>query len=182
MKKLSLYIFFLLMWCNVGFAIDNWRIEQVLNNEFTEVSTNGMVTDGDRYRLHISNNGKCNTVEDGFTFFTKANHPNILNIIGKKVLLEAMGVKIFSEVKTVLPAMGGHLVWLTNGLYNIEEHGKFLENSEKLEVNLIAVYYDEKTSWDAEDFFDILFNSWDLTNVYSALMEGKENCLNNKLN
>ena len=101
---------------------------------------------------------------------------------GIKVLLETMGAKIFSEVKTVLPAMGGHLVWLTNGLYNIEEHGKFLENSEKLEVNLIAVYYDENTSWDAEDFFDILFNSWDLTNVYSALMEGKENCLNNKLN
>ena len=171
-----------LMWCNVGFAIDNWRIEQVLNNEFTEVSTNGMVTDGDRYRLHISNNGKCNTVEDGFTFYTRANHPDILSIVGKQVLLEAMGSKMLSEVKTVYPAMGGHLVWMSNGLYNIDEHAKFLENNKILEVKLLAVYSDYKnnTGWNAEDMFDILFNSWDLTNVYNALMLGKKDCLKNK--
>jgi len=27
--------------------------------------------------------------------------------------------------------------------------------------------------------FDILYNSWDLTNVYDALMQGKKNCLEN---
>ena len=63
MRKLSLYIFLGLMFCNSGLAIDNWRIEQVMDNKFTEVSTNGIVTDGDRYRLHISNDGKCSSVE-----------------------------------------------------------------------------------------------------------------------
>ena len=169
------------MWCNVGFAIENWKIEQIINNKFTEVSTNGIVTDGDRYRLHISNNGKCNTVEDGFTFYTRTNHPDISSIVGKKVLLEAMGSKMLSDVKAVYPAMGGHLVWLSNGLYKLEEHAKFLEDKKILEVKLLAVYsdYENNTGWNAEDMFDILFNSWDLTNVYDALMQGKKNCLEN---
>ena len=181
MKKLYLYIFVILMWCSVGFAIENWKIEQRINNKFTEVSTNGIVTDGDRYRLHISNNGKCNTVEDGFTFYTRTNHPDISSIVGKKVLLEAMGSKMLSDVKAVYPAMGGHLVWLSNGLYKLEEHAKFLEDKKILEVKLLAVYsdYENNTGWNAEDMFDILFNSWDLTNVYDALMQGKKNCLEN---
>jgi len=181
MRKLSLYIFLGLMFCNSGFAIDNWRIEQVMDNKFTEVSTNGIVTDGDRYRLHISNNGKCNSVEDGFTFYTMTNHSDILSIIGKQVLLEAMGSKMLSKVKTVYPAMGGHLVWLSNGLYDIDKHAKFLEDNKILEVKLISVYsdYEKKMGWNAEDMFDILFNSWDLTNVYDALMQGKKDCLEN---
>lgn len=181
MKKLIAIVVLSLLWYNVGFTIGNWRIQPVANNKFIEVSINGNVTDGDRYRLHISNKGKCNAVEDGFTFYTKINHPDILSIKGKQILLEAMGSKMLSEVKTVYPAMGGHLVWLSNGLYDIDEHAKFLENNKILEVKLISVYsdYETKIGWNAEDMFDILYNSWDLTNVYDALMQGKKNCLEN---
>ena len=78
MKKISLYVFFVLVFGNFGFAMDNWKIEQVLDNKFTQVSTHGTVTYGDKYTLHILNNGKCNIVEDGFTFYTTSNHPDIL--------------------------------------------------------------------------------------------------------
>jgi hypothetical protein len=179
MKKLLIIVVLGLLWCNVGFTIGNWRIQPVANNEFIEVSINGNVTKGDRYRLHITNKGKCNAVEDGFTFFTMTNHPDILNIKGKKILIEAMGSKILSKVKTVYPAMGGHFVWLSNGVYDIDEHAKFLQNNKILEVKLISVYsdYEKKIGLNAEDMFDVIFNSWDLTNVYNALMQGKKNCL-----
>ncbi len=164
---------------NIGFAMDNWKIEQVLNNKFTQVSTNGIITHGAKYSLHILNNGECNVVEDSFTFYTTSNHPEILNIEGKAVLLEAMDTKILSEIKTVFPAMLGHLVWISNGLYNIEEHARFLENANTLDVTLLAVYsdYSNDIGWSAENMFDVLHNSWDLSNAFNALMQGKKDCL-----
>ena len=68
-------------------AVENWEIEKVLNNKFISVSTHGTVTHGDKYRLLISTQGKCDVVEDTFTFYTMAKHPEILNIVNKKILL-----------------------------------------------------------------------------------------------
>ena len=63
---------------------------------------------------------------------TTKNNPNIMKIIGKKVKVKTLGVEIYSEIRTVYPAMLGHLVWFTNGLYDLEQHGKFLDQHEKL--------------------------------------------------
>ena len=74
-------------------AAENWEIERVLNNEFISVSTHGTVTHGDKYRLLISTKGKCDIVEDTFTFYTMSNHPEILDIGKKKLDLRLLEIK-----------------------------------------------------------------------------------------
>ena len=161
-------------------AAENWEIERVLNNEFISVSTHGTVTHGDKYRLLISTKGKCDIVEDTFTFYTMANHPEILDIVKKKVGLEAFGNKILADVKSSSKFLSGHMVWITTGLYKIDDHIKFLENKDELNVKLMIVFkdFEKKTFWQAEEMFDINSNNWNLKNVSEALREGQKLCLN----
>ena len=180
MKKLLSILALALFFSGNAYAIENWEIEKVADGKFTQVSTTGLITYGAEYKLLIRNNNVCKAVEDNFVFYTTKNNPNIMNIIGKKVKVETLGVEIYSEIRTVYPAMLGHLVWFTNGLYDLEQHGKFLDQHEKLNVNLINVYDDSgKKIAPAEEFFDELTNSWNLKNVYKALQKGKKMCLDN---
>ena len=80
MRKFLGIVVLSLLWFDTSSAVENWKIERVLDNKFTEISINGNVTHGDKYRLHIRNNGKCDVVEDSFTFYTMANHSEILNL------------------------------------------------------------------------------------------------------
>ena len=116
MKKfLKITVIWLLFIAN-SYAIENWEIEKVIDGKYTQVSTTGLKTYGAEYKLLIRNNNVCKAVEDNFVFYTTKNNPNIMNIIGKKVKVETLGVEIYSEIRTVYPAMLGHLVWFTNGL------------------------------------------------------------------
>ena len=161
-------------------AVENWEIEKVLNNQFISVSTHGTVTHGDKYRLLISTKGNCDIVEDTFTFYTMANHPEILDIVKKKVGLEAFGNKILADIKSSSKFLGGHMVWITTGLYKLDDHIKFLENKDQLNVKLMIVFkdFEKKTFWQAEEMFDINSNNWNLKNVSEALREGQKLCLN----
>ena len=91
MKKI-LTLVLLVMFNSQVKAIENWEIEKVLNNEFISVSTHGTVTHGDKYRLLISTKGNCDIVEDTFTFYAMANHPNF-RYSQKKIGLEALEIK-----------------------------------------------------------------------------------------
>ena len=180
MKKFLKITIIWLLFIGNSYAIENWEIEKVIDGKYTQVSTTGLITYGAEYKLLISNNNVCKAVEDNFVFYTTKNNPNIMKIIGKKVKVKTLGVEIYSEIRTVYPAMLGHLVWFTNGLYDLEQHGKFLDQHEKLIVNLINVYDNSgKKIAPAEEFFDELTNSWNLKNVYKALKEGKKMCLGN---
>ena len=71
------------------------------------------------------------------------------------------------------------MVWITNGLYKIDDHIKFLQDKDELNVKLMIVFknFEKKTFWKAEDMFDIDFNNWKLKNVSEALKEGQKLCL-----
>ena len=178
MKKILILILFFTFNSQVK-AIENWEIEKILNNKFISVSTHGTITHGDKYRLLISTQGKCDVVEDTFTFYTMAKHPEILNIVNKKIGLEAFGNKMLADVKSSSKFLGGHMIWITNGLYKIDDHIKFLQDKDELNVKLIMVFknLEKKTFWKAEDMFDIDFNIWNLKNVSEALKEGQKLCL-----
>ena len=72
------------------------------------------------------------------------------------------------------------MVWITTGLYKIDDHIKFLENKDELNVKLMIVFkdFEKKTFWQAEEMFDINSNNWNLKNVSEALREGQKLCLN----
>ena len=182
--KIRLVIIVLgLLWSSNSYAVENWKIEKILKNTFTEVSTAGLMCKGCEYRLHISKKGGCKTVEDGFTFYTRVNNPEILNMVGKKIKLQAMGSTIVSEIKAVVPVLNGshHLVWITNGLYELDGHKEFLGEKETMEVKLLVLFDDfkKRTGWEAKDFFDEPTNSWSLKNVSEALEQGQKICLGN---
>ena len=54
----------------------------------------------------------------------------------KKIKIESMGHTIVSEIKTVVPVLNGshHMVWISNGAYELDGHTKFISENEKNEV------------------------------------------------
>ena len=70
MKKLLSIIIFGLLLSDNSYAIENWEIKKVIDNKYIEISTEGLNVKGDKYKLLIKVNGECNTIEDGFTFYT----------------------------------------------------------------------------------------------------------------
>ena len=50
---------------------------------------------------------------------------------------------------------------------------------EKNEVKLLRVFdnFEKKTGWEADEFFSMTTNSWNLKNVAKAIKEGRKICL-----
>jgi hypothetical protein len=166
-----------------SYAVENWEIKKVIDNKYIEISTEGLNVKGDKYKLLIKINGKCNTIEDGFTFYTTKNNSGVMLLPGKKIKVESMGMIFASEIKAVVPVLSGshHMVWISNGAYELEGHTKFISEKEKNDVKLLFVFddFEKKTGWEANEFFSTTTNSWSLTNVSKAVKEGKQMCLDN---
>ena len=183
MKKfLEITILWLFLIGN-SYAIENWEIKKVLDNKYIEISTEGLNVKGDKYKLLMKLNGKCDTIEDGFTFYTTKNNPGVTLLPGKKIKIESMGSTIVSEIVAVVPVLSGshHMVWISNGAYELDGHTEFISEHEKNEVKLLTVFddFEKKTGWEADEFFSTTTNSWNLKNVSKAVKKGREMCLDN---
>ena len=183
MKKLLTIVIFGLLLSGNSYAIENWEIKKVSDNKYIEISTEGLDVKGDKYKLLIKVNGECNTIEDGFTFYTTKNNPGIMLLPGKKIGLESLGHSIASEIIAVVPVLSGshHMVWISNGAYELDGHTEFISEHEKNEVKLLTVFddFEKKTGWEADEFFSTTTNSWNLKNVSKAVKKGREMCLDN---
>tara|TARA_B100002003_G_scaffold194838_1_gene184538 strand:+ start:102 stop:647 length:546 start_codon:yes stop_codon:yes gene_type:complete len=181
MKKLIFLIIFLIINTSVK-AVENWEIEMILDNKFISVSTHGTITHGDKYRLLFNLKGDCSSVEETFTFYTMANHPKILKIKNKKIAYKYNGKNKLSNITSSSKFLGGHIVFISSGLHNVEDLIGLLENRDNLEVNLVGVIDNikKKTGWSSEKMFDINFNSWSLNNFSKSLKKGQSMCLENK--
>ena len=80
-------------------------------------------------------------------------------------------MKIYGEVKVVFPFLMGHLVWISLGHYNVEDHIKLMKEIGQFNIEII-----DKKNFIAEDYFDIPTNEWDLTNYESAITKGQRLC------
>ena len=183
MKKfLEITILWLFLIGN-SYAIENWEIKKVIDNKYIEISTESLNVKGDKYKLLMKLNGKCDTIEDGFTFYTTKNNPGVMLLPGKKIKIESMGKTFASEIKAVVPVLSGshHLVWITNGLYEFEGHTNFISQSEKNDVKLHFVFddFEKGTGWEAKEFFNETENSWSLKNFSEAVKLGQKMCLEN---
>ena len=126
------------------YAVENWEIKKVTDGKYIEISTEGLNVKGDKYKLLMKINGKCDTIEDTFTFYTTKNNPGIMLLPGKKIGLESLGNSIASEIVAVVPVLSGshHMVWISNGAYELDGHTKFISEYEKNEVKLLRVFDD----------------------------------------
>ena len=148
---------------------DKWQVED-WGEGVISVSTHGKVQHGDKiyFRLEKSN---CDVLEHAFTFYTVANHKRIKLLEKELVPLDNNEMKIYGEVKLVFPFLMGHMVWISLGHYNVEDHIKLMKEIGQFNIEII-----DKRNFIAEDYFDIPTNEWDLTNYESAITKGQRLC------
>ena len=184
MRSVLCIIILNLILINSTSAKENWTVEKVLNDEFISISTFGEVTHGDRYRLLINTKGDCKSAEETFTFYTTANHPKILEIENKKIILKYNEKNKLGDIKSSSKFIAGHSVFISTGLLDINEHIKSLNNKPKLNIEILAVVRDieKKTGWNAEEMFDVGFNSWNLKGLSDAIKSAQNMCLNKPKN
>ena len=184
MRSVLCIIILNLILINSTSAKENWTVEKVLNDEFISISTFGEVTHGDRYRLLINTKGDCKSAEETFTFYTTANHPKILDIENKKIILKYNEKNKLGDIKSSSKFIAGHSVFISTGLLDINEHTKSLNNKPKLNIEILAVVRDieKKTGWNAEEMFDVGFNSWNLKGLSDAIKSAQNMCLNKPKN
>ena len=179
-KYLGIIVLGLFLSMNV-YAVENWEIKKIMDNDYIEISTEGLKIKGDKYKLLIKVDGECNTIEEGFTFYTTKNNRGVMLLPGKKIKVESMGHTIASEIVAVVPVLNGsdHIVWISNGAYELDGHTKFISESKKNDVKLLVVFdnFEKRTGWEAKEFFDITENSWSLKNVSEAVQQGRKMCL-----
>ncbi|MDA7830534.1 hypothetical protein N9A57_00955 [Candidatus Pelagibacter sp.] len=180
MRSVLCIIIINLIFINSTSAKENWTVEKVLNDEFISISTFGEVTHGDRYRLLINTKGDCKSAEETFTFYTTANHPKILEIKNKKIIFKYNEKNKVGDIKSSSKFLAGHSVFISTGLLDINEHIKSLNNKPKLNIEILAVVRDieKKTGWNAEEMFDVGFNSWNLKGLSKAIKNAQNMCLN----
>ena len=184
MRSVLCIIILNLILINSTCAKENWTVEKILNDEFISISTFGEVTHGDRYRLLINTKGDCKSAEETFTFYTTANHPKILEIKNKKIILKYNEKNKLGDIKSSSKFIAGHSVFISTGLLNIKEHAKSFNNNPKLNIKILGVINDiqKKTGWNAEEMFDVGFNSWNLKGLSKAIKSAQNMCLNKPKN
>ena len=184
MRSVLCIIILNLILINSTSAKENWTVEKILNDEFISISTFGEVTHGDRYRLLINTKGNCKSVEETFTFYTTANHPKILEIKNKKIIFKYNEKNKVGDIKSSSKFLAGHSVFISTGLLDINEHTKSFNNNPKLNIKILAVVRDiqKKTGWNAEEMFDVGFNSWNLKGLSKAIKSAQNMCLNKPKN
>jgi len=119
--------------------------------------------------------GKCDVVQEYFTFYTILKNPNIKSLKEAVIPIEVNGKKIYSKTLYAIPFLMGHSVWFFNGGYNVEKHIKFYEN---IKVHRIKILSNDGSikNFKAEDYFDIIHNEWNVQNVKNVLLEAKDKC------
>ena len=164
---------------------EKWKVKPSSKLDYIDVSTDGTIQKGDQLRFYVSvgSDGKCNSVEHLFTFYTMTKHPDILHIQGKKISFESMGKLRVSDIKVVYSTehlmLPGHMVLISSGLYDLDKHIDFLRKHKNHDVKLKYIYSDweKKEGWEASEYFDILENSWSLNGADVALNKAKQICL-----
>ena len=184
MRNIFFIIIFNLIIINSTSAKENWIIEKIFDDKYISISTFGTVTYGDKYRLLINTKNDCKIIEETFSFYTTADHPKILEIKNKNTLVEYNGKNKAGIIKSSSKFLAGHSVFISVGLVDINKYLKNLSNSETLNIKILGVIDDieKKTGWEAQEMFDVGFNSWNLKGLPNAIKSAQNMCLNKPKN
>ena len=148
----------------------SWSIEKI-NEKNVMVSMNGQIQHGDRLYFYILS-ANCNRVESLFTFYTTVGNPGIEKLKSQQLFIQLNDNDIQADVRFIYPFLMGHSVWLSLGIFDIEE---FADNLQQYEI--FEVIIQNSTNFVATEYFDIETNYWYLSGLKSALSQGKNLCL-----
>ena len=150
--------------------ISSWEVAPI-DNDGVLVSRNGQVQVGDNIYFYISKSN-CNNLENLFSFYTANNHPRINMLLEQKVYIKINNATGWAKVRFIYPFLMGHSVWLSLGMFDIDDFVETLKPYEKFEVAII-----DKENFVAKEYFDIETNYWYLNGLRNALGRGKKMCL-----
>ena len=133
----------------------------------------------DRMDILIENNENLGVI---VILHEKPTVEHFKQIENTKVEVSTLGQNMLFDLKYVIsaePSMSGYIALISAGVYAIEMPLEFLSKHEELDVKLRYIFtdFENKTGWNASDFFDILENKWNLAGMSEAIKEAQSKCL-----
>ena len=100
------------------------------------ISRNGQVQVGDNLYFYISKSN-CNYLENLFSFYTANNHPRINMLLEEKVYIKINNTTGWAKVRFIYPFLMGHSVWLSLGMFNMDDFAETLKPMINLKLLLL---------------------------------------------
>jgi hypothetical protein len=191
MKPLLTFLTLFLMLGGVAVAEEKkWNVSRSKDGTIVFVGINGEVTYGDSLTFWLKKkDGKCDILQETFTFYSMHKNPNFKNLLGKLIPINIKGLtynngKVYAEVSYTAPFMSGNRALFSMGLYEIEEHIKHLSQFKTYDLTIVNDLNLEGKehpkiikNFKASDYFDIPNNRWNLKGVKEALIQGQKLCM-----
>jgi len=186
MKKLLAIVVLGLLWSNVGSAEDyKWEISTMNEGQTALARMNGDITHGDTLIYSIKNiNGKCEYVQELFTFYTAANNPDIKKIEDKIIPIKFNEEDTHAKAAYINPFLIGHRVMFDMGVYEVNKLIDHISKYKTYNVTIVnelnpksAEQSNMIENFKAVDYFDVPNNSWNLKDVKETILQIQKLCL-----
>ena len=165
-----------------------WDVRSMSNGQTILVLKTGNVTYGDTLMLVLeNNNGKCDYVQESFTFYTTTRNTEVKGIEGKNIPIKFNEVELYARASYVFPFLLGHRVMFSMGSYKVNEYLDYILKYETYAVTIVDEDLSTRVmqphlikNFKASDYFDVPNNSWDLKGAKEAIGKAQKLCLEYK--
>jgi hypothetical protein len=165
-----------------------WDVRSMSNGQTILVLKTGNVTYGDTLMLVLeNNNGKCDYVQESFTFYTTTRNTEVKGIEGKNIPIKFNEVELYARASYVFPFLLGHRVMFSMGSYKVNEYLDYILKYETYAVTIVDEDLSTRVmqphlikNFKASDYFDVPNNSWDLKGAKEAIGKAQKLCLKYK--
>ena len=148
----------------------------------------GNVTYGDTLMLVLENkNGKCEQIQESFTFYTTTKNTEIKAIEGKNIPIKFNEHELYAKASYVFPFLLGHRVMFSMGSYEVNEYLDYMLKYDTYAVTIVDENLSARVmqphlikNFKAADYFDVPNNSWDLEGVKEIIVKAQKLCLEYK--
>ena len=165
-----------------------WDVRSMSNGQTILVLKTGNVTYGDTLMLVLeNNNGKCDYVQESFTFYTTTKNTEVKGIEGKNIPIKFNEDELYARASYVFPFLLGHRVMFSMGSYKVNEYLNYILKYETYAVTIVDENLSTRVmqphlikNFKASDYFDVPNNSWDLKGLEEAIGKAQKLCLEYK--
>ena len=165
-----------------------WDVRSMSNGQTILVLKTGNVTYGDTLMLVLeNNNGKCDYIQESFTFYTTTKNTEVKEIEGKNIPIKFNEDELYARASYVFPFLLGHRVMFSMGSYKVNEYLNYILKYETYAVTIVDENLSTRVmqphlikNFKASDYFDVPNNSWDLKGVEEAIGKAQKLCLEYK--
>ena len=169
-----LIVFFFVLYSSIANSHEHWQYE--IDDKRVKAYVHGKTIQGDTLQF-IFSIGNCEDVQENVTFHTTANNPDIENLQSTSLQLDINDKIISAKVLAIAPFIidevfyKQHLVMFSLGTYSLDEQIQYYENTKWYNITIL-----DSISFNAEEYFDIPSNEWNIEGLPKALGIAKEKC------